>query len=225
MAIPKIIYQTFKTDQLPFLTKWHVHKLQRRNPEYQYQFYDDDRISEFIRSEYGTDTFHLYRRINIGAAKADFFRYAILFKTGGVYLDMDSLNIVQLDKFILPTDSALISLEKHLEYYVQWALVFEAGHPFLEKTLEIVMDNLQTNRYPRDVHAMTGPGAYTQAIKECLKESSTIQYRELGCDYEGNFKFHYRFSKFFLYGAFRKNYWRTQQLERPLLKDEGFVTR
>jgi len=157
--------------------------------------------------------------------KRIFFRYAILFKTGGVYLDMDSLNIVQLDKFILPTDSALISLEKHLEYYVQWALVFEAGHPFLEKTLEIVMDNLQTNRYPRDVHAMTGPGAYTQAIKECLKESSTIQYRELGCDYEGNFKFHYRFSKFFLYGAFRKNYWRTQQLERPLLKDEGFVNR
>jgi mannosyltransferase OCH1-like enzyme len=135
MAIPKIIYQTFKTDQLPFLTQWHVYKLQRRNPEYQYQFYDDDRISEFIRSEYGANTLHLYRRINIGAAKADFFRYAVLFKTGGVYLDMDSLNIVQLDKFILPTDSALISLEKHREYYVQWALIFEAGHPFLEKNL------------------------------------------------------------------------------------------
>ena len=221
MAIPKIIYQTFETDQLPLLAQWHIYKLKRRNPEYNYQFYSDERILEFIRSEYGTDIFHLYSRINIGAAKADFFRYAILYKTGGVYLDMDSLNIVKLDSFILPSDVALISLESHLEHYVQWALVYEPGHPFLEKTLEIVMDNLHTNRYPGDVHAMTGPGAYTQAIKECLKESSTIQYRELGFDYEGKFKFHYRFSKFFLYGSQRKNHWRTQLQERPLLK-EGF---
>lgn len=220
MAIPKIIYQTFKTDQLPLLAQWHIYKLKRRNPEYNYQFYSDERILEFIRSEYGTDIFHLYSRINIGAAKADFFRYAILYKTGGVYLDMDSLNIVKLDSFILPSDVALISLERHLEHYVQWALVYEPGHPFLEKTLEIVMDNLHTNRYPGDVHAMTGPGAYTQAIKECLKESSTIQYRELGFDYEGKFKFHYRFSKFFLYGSQRKDHWRTQLQKRPLLKED-----
>ncbi|MFN6226629.1 MAG: glycosyltransferase family 32 protein, partial [Bacteroidota bacterium] len=113
MAIPKTIYQTYKTDRLPFLTRWHIHKFQKRNPEYDYQFYNDERITEFIRAEFGTETLNLYSRINIGAAKADFFRYAILFKKGGVYLDIDSLNITKLDEFILPSDSALISLETH----------------------------------------------------------------------------------------------------------------
>ena len=218
MAIPKTIYQTYKTDRLPFLTKWHINKLQKRNPEYDYQFYNDERITEFIRAEFGTDTFNLYSRINIGAAKADFFRYAILFKKGGVYLDIDSLNMTKLDEFILSNDSAIISLETHKKFYVQWALVFQAGHPFLEKTLDVVLDNLKSNRYPNDIHSMTGPAAFTTAINECLNGSNSIQYRELGPDYDGNFKFHYRFSKFFLYGIHRKNYWRRQQQEIPLLK-------
>ena len=126
-----------------------------------------------------------------------FFRYAILFKKGGVYLDIDSLNMTKLDEFILSSDSAIISLETHKKFYVQWALVFEAGHPFLEKTLEVVLDNLKSNRYPNDIHSMTGPAAFTTAINECLNGSNSFQYRELGPDYDGNFKFHYRFSKCF----------------------------
>jgi mannosyltransferase OCH1-like enzyme len=68
MAIPKVIYQTFKTNQLPYLTKWHIRMLKRRNPEYDYQFYDDDRIADFILAEFGTDIFNLYKSIDIGAA-------------------------------------------------------------------------------------------------------------------------------------------------------------
>jgi mannosyltransferase OCH1-like enzyme len=219
MAIPKTIYQTFRTSKLPLITQWHIWRMKNKNPEYDYQFYDDRRIDNFIRDEFGQDVFDLYKRISIGAAKADFFRYAILYKKGGVYLDIDSLILNKLDDFILPTDSAVISPENNPYYYIQWALVFEAGHPFLEKTLEIVINNLKENKYPHDVHKMTGPSAYSLAISECLKASPQIQYRELGFDYENNFKFHYSTSKFFLYGLSRKNHWRKQQMSRPVLKD------
>lgn len=218
MPIPKVIYQTYKTDELPFLTKWHIYNLKKRNPEFEYQFYDDQRVSDFIQSEFGSEIFDLYSKINIGAAKADFFRYAILYKKGGIYLDIDSLSLAKFNTFIQPSDSAIISLESNLEYYVQWALVYEPGHPFLAKTLEIVIDNLKHNRYPNDVHAMTGPSAYTKAIRESMTKLSKINYRELGADYEGKFKFHYRFSKFFIYGLFRKKHWRTMQEQIPVLK-------
>lgn len=219
MAIPKTIYQTFRTSKLPLITKWHIRRMKNRNPEYDYQFYDDERINNFIHDEFGQEIFDLYKRIQIGAAKADFFRYAILYKKGGIYLDIDSLILNKLDDFILPTDSAVVSPENNLEHYVQWALVFEAGHPFLKKTLEMVIDNLKENRYPHSVHQMTGPTVYGCAIRECLKESSQIQYRQLGVDYEDNFKFHYSTSKFFLYGLSRKNHWKKQQLTRTILKD------
>jgi inositol phosphorylceramide mannosyltransferase catalytic subunit len=220
MAIPKTIFQTYKNHQLPWITQWYIKRFQKRNPEYDYQFYDDERIKLFIKEEFGKEYYDLYSRITIGAVKADFFRYAILYKKGGVYLDIDSLNIKKLDYFILPSDTAIISLENNLEYYVQWALIFEPGHPFLKKTLEMVVDNLKANRYPNDGHKMTGPTVYTQAIKECLHESNTIAYRQLDVDYDGNFKFHYRFSKFFLYGLSRKNHWKKMQLTTPVLRPE-----
>lgn len=219
MAIPKTIFQTYKTSKLPFLTKWYIKRMRNKNPEYDYQFYDDLRVDKFIRDEYGQEVFTLFKRINIGAAKADFFRYAILYKKGGIYVDIDSLIHKKLDDFILPNDSAIISFENNLEFYGQWALVFEAEHTFLKKTLEIVIDNIKENRYPNNVHMMTGPTAYTYAIKECLKEPSFNQFRQFGIDYDGNFKPHYRMSKFFLYGLSRKNHWRKQQKTRTVLKD------
>lgn len=222
MAIPKTIFQTYKTSELPLLTQWHIKKMKKRNPTYEYQFYDDLRIDNFIKDEYGTDIFDLYKKINIGAAKADFFRYAVLYKKGGIYLDIDSLLLKKLDDFILPGDSAVISFEDNKEkkedVYIQWALAFEAGHPFLKRTLDLVIDNLKNNRFPNDVHKMTGPTAYSLAIKECLKESSSIQYRLMDFDYDQNFKFHYSMSKFFFYGLSRKDHWKTQQQTKPVMK-------
>ena len=118
MRIPKVIYQTFKTSKVPLITKWHIWRMKKRNPEYAYQFYDDAMIEDFIQNSFEKDVFELYKKINIGAAKADFFRYAILYKKGGVYLDIDSMFLTKIDEIITPEDSAVISLETHGVNYV-----------------------------------------------------------------------------------------------------------
>ena len=60
MTIQKTIFQTFKTSKLPFITRWHVNIMKKRNPEYDYQFYDDARITAFIKEEFGEDVYALY---------------------------------------------------------------------------------------------------------------------------------------------------------------------
>ena len=217
MAIPKTIYQTYRSARLPIVTQWHIRKMRQRNPEYDYQFYDDARIDRFIGEEYGSDILKLCRRINIGAARADFFRYAMLYKRGGVYLDIDSLLVDRLSSFVTASDQAVISLESNLTHYVQWALVYEAGHPFLGKTLEKVIDNLSANRFPHNVHRMTGPGAYTLAIKESLAERPCLSYREIGVDYDNSFRFSYPMSKLFLYGFGKKDHWRKAEQTKPVI--------
>lgn len=218
MPIQKTIFQTFKTSKLPFITRWHVNKMKKINPEYDYQFYDDARIKAFIKEEFGEDVYALYDKIFIGAAKADFFRYSILYKKGGVYLDIDSLILKKLDDFILPDDSAIISLEDNRKHFIQYALFFEAGHPFLKKTLDVIMENIRENKYPYEVHRMTGPSAYTIAINECLKESTEIKYRQIGIEYDFIVKFSYRMSKTFLYGFSRKNHWKRLSKHQTVLK-------
>ena len=216
MAIPKIIHQTFKSKELPLITRWHIARFKKKNPEYTYEFYDDQRIEEFITEAYDEETLKLYKRLNIGAAKADFFRYAILFKKGGVYLDIDSSIKGRLSDFILPDDSAIISTEKNPEVFVQWALIYEAGHPFLSKTIALVMENIKHNKHPHDVHRMTGPTVYSDAIKKCIEEDPDIKYRHLGTDYNGHLKFKYPLSKLSLYG--NGEHWKKQQLTQAVLK-------
>ncbi|MFA9290443.1 MAG: hypothetical protein ACEQSF_04380 [Solirubrobacteraceae bacterium] len=94
---------------------------------------------------------------------------------------------------------------------------FKAGHPFLKKTLELMCHNLRENLYPFDVHKMTGPTVYTDAIKSCLEESKEISFRETGFDYDKKLEFSYRMSKTFLYGFSRKNHWKTLQNKIPVL--------
>lgn len=216
MSIPKVIYQTFKSDDLPLITRWHIKRFRENNKDYQYEFYDDHRIESFFLEEFGQDILSLYKRLNIGAAKADMFRYAILLKRGGIYLDIDSNIKGSLNNIIQEDDQAIISLEKNPNLFVQWALIYAPNHPFLKRTLDKVIDNIKNNSYPNDVHKMTGPSVYTEAINECLAESSDISYRVMGTDYNGRLKFKYRFSKF-LYN--RGEHWKKKQLSTPVLKD------
>jgi len=211
MAIPKQIFQTFKTSKLPFLTRFHIWHLKRKNPEYTYHFYDDAAIEAFLVENFDEKIFNAYKKIKIGAAKADFFRYAILYIKGGVYLDIDSLITSKIDNFIIPSDEALIALEKHGEYYCQWALFYNAGHPFLKQTLADIAENIEENKFPDDVHQTTGPTAYTKAIKKVLVQNNTTVYREIGKDYDNHAKFSYPMSKFFIYGLGRKGHWKNQQ--------------
>jgi mannosyltransferase OCH1-like enzyme len=217
MAIPKIIHQTFKTSDLPWITTWHIRQFRKNNPEYTYEFYDDNRIRLFLTKEYNRDVLALYDQIQIGAAKADFFRYAVLNIKGGVYLDIDSSIPGKLNNLIFPNDVALVSKENKSPCYIQWALVYAPAHPFLKKTLEMMFENIKENKFPHDVHHMTGPTVYTNAIKTCLEDDPSIPYRILGEEYDNKMKFKYKLSKFFLYSK-KEDHWKRQQLTRSVLK-------
>lgn|GEM_PF-119548 len=188
MPIPKVIYQTFKSDKLPLLNRLSIKWLKLRNKGYSYEFYDDERILGFLLAEYGQEMLDIYNRLNIGAAKADFFRYAILYKKGGVYLDIDAYVPGKLDNIINANDHAVISREGFPDRFVQWALIYEAGHPFLKRTLDIVIKNIKENAFPDSVHWMTGPTPYSKAILTCIAEQPDIPYRLFGQDYQKKIK-------------------------------------
>lgn len=219
MAIPKIIHQTYKTAKLPLIFQWHIYNLKKRNPAYSYEFYDDARVDAFMRDNFDKEVYDLYSRINIGAAKADFFRYAVLYKKGGVYLDVDSRILTKIDDFVSPDDAAVISHEQGEACYIQYALFFEPNHPFLEKTIELLVENLQQNSFPYDTHKMTGPTVYTRGIEACMASLPDVSYKQLGINYENHVQFSFPGSKTFLYGFSRKNHWRKVGKATPVIGD------
>ncbi|WP_316810416.1 glycosyltransferase family 32 protein [Pedobacter heparinus] len=215
MPIPKVIYQTFKSAELPFINRLAIKWLKLRNKDYRYEFYDDERIVSFILEAYGEEVLGLYHQLNIGAAKADFFRYAILYKKGGVYLDIDAYVLGRLDDIIKPADAAVISKERFPNIFVQWALIYEAGHPFLKRTLEVVLENIRQNAYPNSVHWMTGPTAYSKAVLECMAADPEAKYRILGEDYKKAIRPRLPLSKLLYKGH---QHWRKMEQTTSVLK-------
>lgn len=218
MAIPKQIFQTFKSKKLPWLTQLHIWNMKRKNPEYRYYFYDDHDVQKFITEEFPPEYIENYNRLTIGAAKADFFRYAILYKKGGIYLDVDSAITKPLKYLIKDDDEAVISKERHPDLYVQWGLIFNKNHPFLKKTLELMLDNIRTHRYPHDIHATTGPTVFSEAIQQSLAENPDIPHRLFdGIEFRGYLKFKYKLGKFFLYEK-RAEHWKQKQTTQDIIK-------
>lgn len=217
MAIPKNIFQTFKTSDLPWITRFYIARMKRKNPEWKYEFYDDQRIGEFFKNHFPAEYDRAYRSLTIGAAKADFFRYAVLYIYGGVYLDIDSYVKTPFNRFLKPDDEAIVSHEGNPGLYCQWALISDKGHPFLKRTLEKVVDNILTHRYPHDVHKTTGPTVYTEAVNEILAEHPETPHRFLGVDFQGHLKFKYKLGRIFLYGK-KSEHWKKKQLSQDIIK-------
>ena len=158
--------------------------MKRQNSGYRYEFYDDTRIEEFLKHEFPPEVFQAYNKLAIGAAKADFFRYAILYKHGGVYVDIDGAILRPLSEIIRPDDVAVLSREVHPGLFVQWALIYDKGHPFMERTLRKCIDNINENRSPNNVLYMTGPNVYSEVINLALAAREKIPHRIYGVDFE-----------------------------------------
>jgi mannosyltransferase OCH1-like enzyme len=169
MPIPKRVFQSWRTRDLPQELLLQRNTMIAHNPDYEYFIYTDDEMDTFVYENYDGVIVDCYKKLNIVVAKVDFWRYLVLYKYGGIYLDMDSEIARPLDTLIRSTDSAIISAEGLAEgnpfYFVQWCMMFEAGHPILKNVIDVVVNNIQNNRYPNNVHKMTGPAAYTLGIQ------------------------------------------------------------
>lgn len=86
--IPKIIHQTWKTTDIPAEYKQWVNSWKKYNPDYQYRLWTDDDNRNLIK-EYFPDHLHFYDSLPLKIHRIDVIRYFILFKYGGVYVDLD----------------------------------------------------------------------------------------------------------------------------------------
>jgi mannosyltransferase OCH1-like enzyme len=195
--IPKIIHQTYKSDELPHEIQNIINKLKQLNSGWEYRFYNDADITSYIKENYDETYLDYYEKINpkYGAARADFFRYLLLYNEGGVYLDIKSFCNIPLDDLITENDTFFISqwqnqkgqiVEKsglckelsHIEggEFQQWYIITEPKSPFLECVIENMINNIK-NYSPwrfgigkKGVLRLTGPIMYTLAISPLLNQ-------------------------------------------------------
>ena len=167
ISIPKIVHQTWKTYNLPDVTIENINKMKHENNEYKFLLYNDLDIDQFMRTNYSGEIYECFKMLDVGAAKADFWRYCILYKTGGIYLDIDSKIVGKIDEMIENEKEAIITRERNPCFFCQWMMVFPPNHPILKKTIELTCLRIK-NRVSNNIVNVTGPGVYSDAINEVL---------------------------------------------------------
>jgi hypothetical protein len=87
--IPKKIYQTSATYNLSTDCLKTIDTIKDFNPDYEYYFFDDNDIYNFMLTHYGENSneINALNWLEPGAYRADLFRYCILDKQGGIYAD------------------------------------------------------------------------------------------------------------------------------------------
>ncbi|SCV03317.1 LAMI_0H07184g1_1 [Lachancea mirantina] len=88
LLIPKIIHQTYKTEEIPEHWRAGQQRCIDLHPDYEYKLWTDATARDFIQEYYPEflDTFDGYR---YPIERADALRYFVLAHYGGVYIDLD----------------------------------------------------------------------------------------------------------------------------------------
>lgn len=146
--IPKIIIQTWKDDFIPKRFHKLIDKTRRLNPDYQYLFFSDDDIDEFI-SKYYPMYYETYLKLPIKIQKFDFFRYIVLYHYGGIYLDMDMLVLNNFDsilkeKCVIPIEQYFVNSSKRYNNIAErndfllgnYAFACEKNNEFMKKLVD-----------------------------------------------------------------------------------------
>lgn len=169
-----LIYQTFCTTDLPLkITKTIIHN--KKCPRFKFCFYDDEQCEMFIKTKFDDIVYNAYSKLNkaYGAMRADFFRHCVLYKIGGVYLDIKSMITKPLGSIINPD-------------------------PYLKHMIDHIVNDIENNDQPfineyemtskSKVLLLTDPDAFTRAINSYMRLNYTMYHKNI--DYFSFAKLH-----------------------------------
>ncbi len=164
--IPLHIYQTWSSKKLPDKMALCVQSLKEDNPEFQHHLYDDQECRHFIKENFDETILNAYDALIPGAYRADLWRYCILYKLGGIYLDI---------KYKCCNGFKLIALTEK-EYFVNdWNqktrgdnicldggiynafMICKPKNPIMKKCIDRVVQNVNNNYYGPNSLSPTGP--------------------------------------------------------------------
>jgi glycosyltransferase involved in cell wall biosynthesis len=177
------------------------------NPDYDYLFFDNKRVEEFISQEFPhyREVFNTFR---YPIQRYDFFRYLAVYRYGGFYFDLDVLLASSLSDLlehgcVFPFEAITVSNYLRHNLRMDWqignyAFGAAAGHGFLEAVIE---NCVRGQRDPNWIKPMmrgspplledeffilnsTGPGLVSRTLAENpdLAKTVTVLFPDDVCD-------------------------------------------
>lgn len=202
-------------DKLPECVKDVMEENKKQNPEYTFKFYDYDAIKKYIYENTNERIINTFNLINpeCYTCISDFFRYIIIYKEGGIYLDVKTKINKPLREWVTD-DKIHIGVwiwhdYNELDYYydsnhkpksskrqmLQNAFMFPPRHSLLKNVIHDMCNQL--NNHVNDILEATGPNMYTRSIAPQLKYYDYKIYDDGDDLYNNNITFDGTYGKYY----------------------------
>ncbi len=173
--IPLNIFQTWHTKNLPPLMKQSVNYIIKLNPAFKYQLFDDNDCYNFIKNNFDSSVLDAFNRLIPGAYKADLWRYCVLYKLGGIYIDIKYrpvknfklINLTEKEHWVLDADGFGI---------YNALMVCKPDNPILLKAIKQIVINVNTKYYGGDCLDPTGPKLLAKYFNQNDKNSFDMKH-------------------------------------------------
>lgn len=192
--IPHIIHQTWKNTKIPERWKDSVQACKDLHKTYKYMFWTDKTMKDFVKKEY-PEFYKTYVEYPNEIQRCDAFRYLVLYKYGGIYIDMDlmcKISIAPLLKYKLVfvksanfdtlTNSFIISTPKNpfIKYCIDNLEKYKDSHSFFGKHLHIMNSTgpFFINKMVKDYHLKKEDKYYILSKKEFSGDCNMCTLKE-----------------------------------------------
>jgi mannosyltransferase OCH1-like enzyme len=151
--------------------------LKTQHPEFEYYLFFLDTAREFIQENFETKVLAAFDSIIPFAFKSDLWRYCILYKYGGIYLDM---------KYECTNGFRFSCLNTTQEYYVfdvnQFSIyngfiVAKPNNPIFLHTINQIVKHSRERFYGENDLVVTGPGLLGQMVPDAKKREIRLQHQ------------------------------------------------
>ena len=162
-VIPRKIWQTWETHELPPKMKENIDTLKNNHPDFEYNMFDNEERRNFIKDYFPNEIVLAYDALIPGAYKADLWRYCVLYIHGGIYLDVKTqfingftLNSL-LDKEYIINDGSFT--KNNIEYATIYngIIICKKGNLSLLNAIINIVYNVSTKFMGTSAWKPTGP--------------------------------------------------------------------
>lgn len=167
--IPNILWQSWKTKELPALLKKQSNSWLFSNPQLVKKFMDDEECSSFILQYFGQEIHIKYLQLPQPINRADFWRLAVVYIYGGYYADLDITCKMNLNYFInLKTDAVFIREINNIGNYFFGA---KPKHPVIKMAIDRMLS--ETDNINKKESQSWGMHGLHQSVRDYYKVIGT----------------------------------------------------
>lgn len=159
-GVPLVIYQSWHSRGVPPKMKTNIYNLLKKNPMFDYYLYSDEDCRKYIENNFSEDVLFAFNKLKPGAYKSDLWRYCIMYKKGGVYLDIKFNTLEPLEETIERSQEVFVrdrETDERLTCFYNGVMISPPGNNVFKNCIDEIVENCRNNAYNINTLDVTGP--------------------------------------------------------------------